>query len=100
MRFLVELAWLVLSRLVNGRVKPLRWKFPAADHKIPRPFDGFLFEIIAKAPVAEHLEKGVVIGVQPDVFEVVMFAAGANTFLRVGHARRIPWRPLLAEKNG
>ncbi len=29
----------------------------------PRPVDGFFLEIVAKAPVAEHLEHGVVIGV-------------------------------------
>jgi hypothetical protein len=28
-----------------------------------------------------------------------MFASGANTFLRVGHARWFPRRPLLAEKD-
>src|SRR2546430_12992394 len=40
-----------------------------------------------------------VIGVQPDIFEIVMFAAGANAFLRIGHPRRIPRRLLLAEKD-
>ena len=35
-----------------------------------------------------------VIGVEADVFEVVVLAAGANAFLRVGHARRIPRRLL------
>ena len=29
-----------------------------------------------------------------------MFSAGTNAFLRVGHARRIPRRFLLTEKNG
>ena len=89
-RFLVELARLAGPGLVNRRVKPLRRKFPALDQQFPRPFDRFLLEIIAKAPVAEHLEKRVVIGVESDVFEIVVFAAGANAFLRVGDARRIP----------
>src|SRR2546429_4580829 len=97
---MIELARLARSRFVNGRVKPLRWKFPALDDKFPRPLDRFLFEIVAKAPVAEHLEKGVMIGVEPDIFEVVVFAASANAFLRVRDARRIPRRLLLAEKNG
>ena len=40
-----------------------------------------------------------VIGVEPDIFEIVMFSAGANAFLRVNDARRFPWRFLLREKN-
>ena len=48
-----------------------------------------LLEVIAKAPVAEHFEEGVVIGVEADVFEVVVFAAGADAFLGVGRARRV-----------
>ena len=38
--------------------------------------------------------------VESDVFEVVMFPSGANAFLRVGDARRIPRRFFLTEKNG
>src|ERR1043166_7695382 len=98
-RLLIELAWIADAGFVNGRVKPLRGKFPAIDHELPRPFDRFLFEIIAKAPVAEHFEKSVVISVEPDVFEVVVFPAGANALLRIGDARRLPRRLLLAEKN-
>ena len=41
--------------------------FQTLDDQFPRPVDRFLFEVIAEAPVAEHLEKGVVIGVEADV---------------------------------
>ena len=99
-RFLVELARFARAGLVNGRVKPLRRKFPTINHQLPRPLDRFLLEVIAEAPVAEHLEEGVVIGVEPNVFEIVVFAAGPDAFLRVGHARRIPRRLLLFEKDG
>ena len=89
-RFLIELARFARTRFLNGRVKPLRRKFPAINHEIPSPLDRFLLEIIAEAPVAEHLEKSVVIGVEPDVIEVVVFAAGTDAFLRVGDTRRLP----------
>ena len=98
-RFLIELTGFVRPGFVNGRVKSLRRKFPAVHDQFPRPFDRFLFEIIAETPVAEHLEEGVVIGVEADVFEIVVLAAGANAFLGVGHPRRIPGRFLLPEKN-
>ena len=39
------------------------------------------------------------IRVESDILEIVMFSAGANALLRVGHARRIPLRFLLAEKD-
>ena len=61
--------------------------------------DGFLLEIIAKGPVAQHLEKRVVIGIHPHIFEVVVFAAGANTLLRVSGAPRRVRAVLFAEKD-
>ena len=70
------------------------------DDEFPRPFDGFLFEVVAKTPVAEHLEKRVVVGVEADVFEVVMFAAGADAFLGVGGAARRVGTFGLAEEDG
>ena len=93
--FLVEVARLVWTRLVHGRVKSLRWKFPALHHQFPCPLNRFLFEVIAEAPVAEHLEKGVVISIKTDIFEIVMFSSGSNAFLCIGHARRLPARLLL-----
>src|SRR5438132_14417116 len=98
--FLVEPAWLARPRFVNGGVKTLRRKFPALDHELPCPLDRFLLEIITEAPVTEHLKKGVMIGVESDVFEVVMFPSGTNAFLRVGYARGLPRRLLWAEENG
>ena len=89
-RFLVKLARFAESRFVNRRVKPLGRKFPATNYEFPRPVDRLLFEVIAEAPIAEHLEKSVMIGIQPDIFEVIMFAAGADAFLGVGHTRRSP----------
>src|SRR6266446_5017191 len=98
-RFLIELARFAQSRSVNGRVKPLRRKLPAADDQLPGPLDRFTFEVVTEAPVAEHLEKRVVIGVEPDILEVVVFAAGPNAFLRVSNPWRIPRGLSFAQKN-
>ena len=98
-RFLIELGRFASSRFVNGCVESLRGKFPAVDHKFPRPFDCFLLEIIAEAPVAEHFKEGVVISIEADVFEIVVFPAGPNAFLGVDHAWWIPDRFLVGEKN-
>ncbi len=98
-RFLIELARIAGPRFVNRRVKPLRGKFPTLNHQFPRPFDCFLLKIIAKTPVPEHFEKRVVISIESDVVEIVVFAAGANAFLGVGHAGRLPLGLLLSQKN-
>ena len=52
----------------------------------PGPADGFAFEVITEGPVPEHLEEGVVVVVAADVFQIVVFAAGADAFLRVHRA--------------
>ena len=53
----------------------------------PSPVDGFLLEIIAKRPVAQHFEHGMMIGIVTYFFQVVVLTADAQTFLRVGHTR-------------
>ena len=98
-RFLVELARFAGAGFVDSRVKALRREFPAIDHEFPCPLDGFSFKVIAEAPITQHFEKRVVISIQPDVFEIVMFTAGANAFLCIGNPRRIPRRLLLAEED-
>eukprot|EP00966_Prymnesium_polylepis_P272236 6289816-Prymnesium_polylepis.1 len=53
---------------------------------LTRPVDGLFLEVVAKAPAAEHLEKGVVVRVHAHVLEVVVLAAGADALLGVGRA--------------
>ena len=90
---LIELAWIAICLIgtIDGRVEALRRKFPDAHNQLPSPIDGFLFEIIAKTPIAQHLEECVVIGVQPHILQVVVFAAGADALLGVGGAGRLAW---------
>src|SRR6185436_4080161 len=89
-RFLIELTRLVRSGLIDGGIETLGRKFPAPNHQLPGPLNRFFLEVISEAPVTQHLEKSVVIGVEPDVFEVVVLASGADAFLRVGDPRRLP----------
>ena len=95
--------------IVNGRIDALRGEAPALDDQLPRPLDGFLFEIVAEGPVPEHLEEGVVIRVEADVIEVVVLAARADALLGVRRARvaagdcAAPFRDVrafLAEEDG
>ena len=101
-RFLIPLGGVLLGLvgLVNGGINALRREFPHFDDQFPRPGDGFLLEIIAERPITQHFKKSVVIGIQPDVIQIVVFAASADAFLRVRRASRCVWAFRLAQKNG
>ena len=85
-RFLVgrQLAQLVLE---HGGVQPVPGQPPNAGQQLPGPGDGLFFVIVAKGPVAQHLEKGVVRPVTPHLFQVVVLARNAHALLRVRRAR-------------
>jgi hypothetical protein len=97
--FLVQLGRLALAGLVDGGKEALRRDAPDLGEQLPAPGERVLLEVVSEGPVAQHLEHRVVVGVEADVLEVVVLAAGADAFLRVGHARRIPGRLLLTKKD-
>jgi hypothetical protein len=70
----VEARWVDSEPLLRGQ-------------QLPCVGDGFLLEVVAKAEVAEHFEEGVVAACEADVFEVVVFSACADAFLRACRAR-------------
>ena len=57
--------------------KPLR-----RSNQLPGVGDGVFLEIVAKRKIAQHFEERMMAVGEADVFEVVVFAAGANAFLR------------------
>ena len=59
-----------------------------SGEQLPRPADGLGLEVVAEAPVAEHLEEAEVPGGAADGVEVVVLAAGPHALLRVGHPGR------------
>jgi len=62
----------------------------------PRIVDGLLLEIVAKAPVAEHLKHGVVVGIVAHLLKIVVLTAHAQALLRVGTA---PWLGVFGAKD-
>ena len=69
---------------VRRGAQPLAGDPQVPGQEIPGEMDRLALEVVAEAPVAEHLEEGVVVGVLADVVEVVVLAAGADALLRVG----------------
>ena len=76
----------------HSGIKAVFRQFVDFGQKFPRPGDCFLLEIVAKRPVAEHLEHCVVIGVVAHFFKVVVLARHAQAFLAVGHTRPLARR--------
>jgi hypothetical protein len=84
--------------LVDRGEEALRRDAPDLGEQFPAPGDGLLLEVVAEGPVAQHLEDRVVVGVEADVLEVVVLAAGADALLGVGGA--FPRGGLVAEEVG
>jgi hypothetical protein len=75
------------------RVHALLGQAVDVDEKLGGPVDRLLLEVVAKRPVAEHLEERVVVRVFADIVEVVVLAAGTNALLRVDGTLQIgKWR--------
>ena len=89
--FHVFLGGIIWAGFVDGCVEAFFGKFPMIHHQVPGPLNGFLFEIISKGPIPQHLEEGVVIGIQAYIFQVIVFPACSNTFLGICNSR-MSWR--------
>ena len=77
------------STFEHGGIKARGIEFEHVNEVFPCHVDGFGLEVVAERPVAEHLEHGVMVGVETHFLEVVVLAADAETLLRVGHATRL-----------
>ena len=64
-------------------VQPLAIHAPDPSEQLPCPRANFLLEVVAERPIAQHLEKRVVINVFADIVEIIVFAASADALLRV-----------------
>ena len=76
---------ILLGRTLEHRhIEVLRIQFQHIHQILPCHVDGALLEVVAEAPVAEHLEHRVVIGVVAHLFQVVVLTRHTQAFLRVG----------------
>ena len=70
----------------HGCIEVFRIQLQHVYQILPCPGDGFFLEVIAKRPVTQHLEHGMVISVMTHFFQVIVFSADTKTFLRVRHS--------------
>ena len=81
MGFLVPGAILVTGKNGEGQAVLVQAQVLGAGQELPAPGNGFLLEIIAQAPVAQHFKEGQVAGIAH-----VVDVAGADALLHVGEA--------------
>ena len=65
----------------HGCIQTVGVQFQHFYQVFPCPTDRFLFEIVTKRPVSQHLKHGVVVRVVSYLFQVVMFATHTKTLL-------------------
>ena len=68
---------------VDRRRQALARHAHVAGQELPGPVDRLALEVVAEAPVAEHLEEGVVARRAPDLLEVVVLAGDPQAALVV-----------------
>ena len=61
-------------------------KAELSGDQVPGELDRPVLEVVAEREIPEHLEERVMPGGIPDVFQIVVLAAGAHAFLRGGGA--------------
>ena len=83
-RFIVTRRLLVAFK-VRG-IQAVRIKAKLFRQTLESHVNGTRLEVVAKAPIAQHFKKGVMVHVLADIVQVIVLAACANAFLRVDGA--------------
>lgn len=102
-RLLVRPQPLLLVPPKIRRIQPRRVQAKLINQAFPRPGNRLLLEVRAKAPVPQHLKKGVVVRVLPYVLQVIMLPPRPNALLaihRPGQLRQRHLRVGRAQKKG
>ena len=83
----VSLEVVLLASLEDRRVKAVRVDLQHIHEVFPCPGDRLLLEVITEGPVAQHLEHGVVVGIEAHLLQIVVLSAHTEAFLRIRDAR-------------
>ena len=81
----------LLATLEYGNVEVGRVELQNSSKILPSHIDGAFLEVVAEAPVTEHLEHGVVISIMTNLFEVVVLTANTETFLSINTTYILTW---------
>ena len=93
----VHLEAVFLVAAEDGHIKAVLIDAHHLGEELPTVGDSLTLEVVAEAPVAQHLEHGVVVGVATDLLDVVVLAADTQALLSIADAR--PLRLRVAEED-
>ncbi len=82
---------LTLVILEDRDPEPVFGQAPDFGEQLPRPGDGLLFVIIAKRPIAQHLEESVMIGIVSYILQIVVLTGDPHALLSVSSPRIPPF---------
>ncbi len=74
---------ILLISFKNSNIDALRVQFHPAGQEFPGPLNGLPFKIVAKGPVPQHLEHGMMVGIMTHLFQIVVFPCNPQAFLGV-----------------
>src|SRR5690554_7508710 len=83
--FVITAQVVIAASFKNGSIKAFGRQSHSSDEELPCPVDCFFFEIIAKRSVAKHFEHCVVVGIEANLFQVVMLPRHPQTLLSIGN---------------
>ena len=66
---------------IDRNVEAIEIQTHVYGQKIPGVGDRLFFKIITKRKITEHFKKSVMSSGATDIFEIVVFTPGSNTFL-------------------
>src|SRR3990172_2290999 len=82
---------------INGNPELVSVDFVLLGHKVPCEWDGLRLEIVSKGEISKHFKERVMPGCLANIFQIVVFATGADTFLRAGGTHIVPL--FISQKN-
>ena len=74
-------------RLEHGDPQPVLGNAQLFRDELPSESNRIALEVVAETEIAQHLEKRVVAGRIPDVFKIIVLAAGTHAALRRHRSR-------------
>ena len=84
--FLVKRHAFSLIAFKDGYIQPVFRDLINFGQEFPGPGQGIFFKVIAKGPVSEHFEHGMVVAIHAHIFQIIVFATYAKAFLGIGYA--------------
>ena len=83
----IHLKTFLLVAAKDGNIETVLVNLHHLGEELPAVGNSLTLEVVAKRPIAEHLEHSMVVGIVAHLFEVVVLATDTQALLRVTYSR-------------